>query len=108
MEGNTYSILETERLIRLGEEATGKDRKEAVMILNHKEAIQYIVDHLTEITISSADIRNIHALLADGLLIDPAMAGRLRRLPAGISASSYQPLNDQYRIEEEFGILIAK
>ena len=108
MEGNTYSILETERLIRLGEEATGKDRKEAVMILNHKEAIQYVVDHLTEITISSADIRNIHALLADGLLIDPAMAGRLRRLPAGISASSYQPLNDQYRIEEEFGILIAK
>ena len=108
MEGNTYSILETERLIRLGEEATGKDRKEAVMILNHKEAIQYVVDHLTEITISSADVRNIHALLADGLLIDPAMAGRLRRLPAGIGASSYQPLNDQYRIEEEFGILIAK
>ena len=62
----------------------------------------------TEITISSADVRNIHALLADGLLIDPAMAGRLRRLPAGIGASSYQPLNDQYRIEEEFGILIAK
>ncbi len=78
------------------------------MILNHKEAIQYVVDHLAEITISSVDIRNIHALLAGGLLIDPAMAGRLRRLPAGIGASSYQPLNDQYRIEEEFGILIAK
>lgn len=108
MEGNTYSILETERLIRLGEEATGKDRKEAVMILNHKEAIQYVVDHLGEITISRADICNIHALLANGLLIDPAMAGRLRRMPAGISASSYQPLDDQYQIEEEFGILIQK
>ena len=108
MEGNTYSILDTERLIRLGEEATGKDRKEAVMILNHKEAIQYVADNIHEITISRADICNIHALLADGLLIDPAMAGRLRRMPAGISASSYQPLNDQYQIEEEFGILIAK
>lgn len=108
MEGNTYSILETERLIRLGEEATGRDRKEAVMILNHKEAIQYVVEHLGEITISSADIRNIHALLADGLLVDPGMAGRLRRLPAGIGASSYRPLNDHYQIEEEFGILIAK
>ncbi len=108
MEGNTYSILDTERLIRLGEEATGKDRKEAVMILNHKEAIQYVADNIREIAISHADICNIHALLADGLLIDPAMAGRLRRLPAGIGASSYQPLNDQYLIEEEFGILIAK
>ncbi len=108
MEGNTYSLLETERLIRLGEEATGKDRKEAVMILNHKEAIQYAVDNLAKITISSADIRNIHALLADGLLIDPAMAGRLRRWPAGISASSYRPPDDPYQIEEEFGILIAK
>lgn len=108
MEGNTYSILETERLIRLGEEATGKDRKEAVMIVNHKEAIQYVVDNLGEITISSADIRNIHALLADGLLVDPAMAGRLRRLPTGISTSSYRPLDDQYQVEEEFGILIEK
>lgn len=108
MEGNTYNILETERLIRFGEEATGKDRKEAVMILNHKEAIQYVVDNLDEITISRSDVCNIHALLADGLLIDPAMTGRLRRLPAGISHSSYQPLEDQYEIEKEFEILITK
>ena len=108
MEGNTYSILETERLIRLGVEATGKDRKEAVMILNHKEAIQYVVDNLGELAISRADILNIHALLADGLLIDPAMAGRLRRMPVNISASSYQPLEDQYQIEEEFTVLIEK
>ena len=108
MEGNTYNILETERLIRFGEEATGKDRKEAVMILNHKEAIQYVVDNLSAITISRGDICNIHALLADGLLIDPAMAGRLRRMPAGITFSSYKPLEDRYDIEEEFNILIAK
>lgn len=108
MEGNTYSILETERLIRLGEEATGKDRKEAVMILNHKEAIQYVVDNLRELAISRADLLNIHALLSDGLLIDPAMAGRLRRMPVNISASSYRPLDDQYQIEEEFTVLIGK
>jgi Fic family protein len=108
MEGNTYNILETERLIRLGEEALGKDRKEAVMILNHKEAIQYVVDHLDEITLSAQDLQNIHALLSNGLLIDPAMAGRLRRMPAGISASSYQPLDDPYEIEDEFRILVTK
>lgn len=108
MEGNTYNILETRRLIHFGEEATGKDRKEAVMILNHKEAIQYVVDNLDDVTISRGGVCNIHALLAGGLLIDPAMAGRLRRLPANISHSSYHPLEDQFEIEEEFEILITK
>ncbi|MGH6719145.1 MAG: Fic family protein [Alphaproteobacteria bacterium] len=108
MEGNTYSILETERLIRFGQEASGKDRKEALMILNHKEAIQYVVDNLNGMTISRRDLFNIHALLADGLLADPAMAGRLRRMGVGITHSSYRPLDDQYEIEEEFGILLDK
>jgi Fic family protein len=108
MEGNTYNLLETERLIRFGQEASGKDRKEAVMILNHKEAIQYVVENLAAITISRPDLFNIHALLADGLLADPAMAGRLRRMPVGITHSSFRPLDDQFAIEEEFDILIAK
>jgi Fic family protein len=108
MEGNTYSILETERLIRFGQEVSGKDRKEAVMILNHKEAIQFLVDNLAEITISRRDIFSIHALLADGLLADPAMAGRLRRMGVGIIHSSYKPLDDRHEIEEEFRILIDK
>ena len=108
MEGNTYDILQTERLIRFGEEAAGKDRKEAVMILNHKEAIQFVVDHLAEISINRLDLFGIHALLADGLLVDPAMAGRLRRMPVGISSSSYLPLDDRFAIEEEFGVLVEK
>ena len=108
LEGNTYDILQTERLIRFGEEAVGKDRREAVMILNHKEAIEYVVDHLADITISRMDVLGIHALLADGLLIDPAMAGQLRRMPVGISRSSYRPLDDPFVIEEEFDLLIRK
>ncbi|UCG66098.1 MAG: Fic family protein [Deltaproteobacteria bacterium] len=108
MEGNTYNLLETERLIRFGQEASGKDRKEAVMILNHKEAIQYVVENLAAITISRADLFNIHALLADGLLADPAMTGRLRRMPVGITHSSFRPLGEQFAIEEEFDILIEK
>lgn len=108
MEGNTYDILETERLIRFGQEASGKDRKEAVMILNHKEAIQYVVDNLADLKIRRPDLCNIHALLADGLLADPAMAGRIRRLPVGITHSSYRPPGDQFAIEEEFDILIEK
>jgi Fic family protein len=108
MEGNTYDILETERLIRFGQEAEGKDRKEAVMILNHKEAIQYIVDNLDSINIARQDIFNIHALLADGLLTNPAMAGRLRRMPVGITHSNYTPPGDEFEIEENFNVLIHK
>jgi Fic family protein len=108
MEGNTYSILETEQLIQLGKEASGKDRKEAVMILNHKEAIQYVVDHLADITINKRDVVSIHALLAADLLADPAMAGRLRQSQVNISYSSYKPLDIPAVIEDEFDILIAK
>jgi Fic family protein len=108
MEGNTYDILQTERLIRFGEEAAGKDRKEALMILNHKEAIQYVVDNLGDIGLQRTDLFNLHALLSDGLLSDPAMSGRLRALPVGISHSSYQPLDDPLLIEEEFDIVLTK
>lgn len=108
MEGNTYDILQTERLIRFGEEAAGKDRKEALMILNHKEAIQYVVDNLGEIGLRRPDLFALHALLSDGLLADPAMSGRLRALPVGISHSSYRPLDDAVIIAEEFDILLHK
>ena len=108
MEGNTYDILQTERLIRFGEEAAGKDRKEALMILNHKEAIQYVVDNLNEIEFRRNDLFAIHALLSDGLLNDPGMAGRLRVKAVGISHTSYRPLDDAVTIGEEFDIILHK
>lgn len=108
LEGNTYDILQTERLIRFGEAASGKDRKESLMILNHKDAIEYVVDNLEDISLSRSDLFGIHALLADGLLADPAMAGRLRSMPVGVSHSSYVPLDDAITIEEEFDILLHK
>ena len=108
MEGNTYSLLDTERLIRFGEEAAGKDRKEAIMILNHKEAIQHLVQNLPAIGITRRDLLDIHALLSDGLLVNPAMAGRPRETGVEITHSSYRPLDDKFEIEEEFRILIEK
>lgn len=108
MEGNTYDILQTERLIRFGEEAAGKDQKEALMILNHKESIQYIVYNLDEIGLRRPDLFAIHALLSDGLLADPAMSGRLRAMPVGISHSSYRPLDDAVTIAVAFDILLHK
>jgi Fic family protein len=107
MEGNTYSLLDTERLIRFGQEAAGKDVKETIMILNHKDAIQHVVENLDDVTISRPDFFDIHSLLANGLL--PALSlGRLRQTNVGITRSSYRPLDNPYEIEEEFDILVEK
>lgn len=72
LEGNTYSLLETKRLIELGENAQGKDASETQMILNHKGAIEYIIDSAAETEITSHGICSIHALLSENLLGDPS------------------------------------
>ena len=102
LEGNTYSLLETERLLELGEAAEGKDAREAQMILNHKAAIELLVDQADEIGFNRYTILNLHALLADNLLGDPLAGGRLRRIPVGIGGTVYHPLEVPQLIEECF------
>ena len=70
-EGNTYSLLETERLLELGESAEGKDAKEAQMILNHKAAIELLAEQAPEMGFNRYTILNLHALLSDNLLTRP-------------------------------------
>ena len=102
LEGNTYSLLETERLLELGEAAEGKDALEAQMILNHKAAIELLVDQAEEIGFNRYTILNLHALLADNLLADPQAGGRLRRIPVGVDGTVYHPLGKPQLIEERF------
>jgi len=101
LEGNTYSLLETERLLELGESAEGKGAKEAQMILNHKAAIELLVDQASETGFNRYTILNLHALLSDNLL-DPQACGRLRSVPVGIAKSVYHPLEVPQLIEECF------
>lgn len=108
LEGNTYTLLDTEQLVRYGKELEGKDRKEAVMILNHKEAIRFIIDNLSVVTLSRKDLFDLHSLLADGLLADPGQAGRLRRSTVKITGSAYTPLDIPYQVEEEFDVIVNK
>ena len=108
LEGNTYSLLDTERLIELGEEAEGKDRLEAQMILNHKEAIEILVDGAEDIGFDRHTILNLHAALADNLLPDPAAPGRLRQVRVGIGGSVFHPLEVPQLIEEGFDRILAK
>jgi hypothetical protein len=106
LEGNTYSLLETERLLELGESAEGKGALEAQMILNHKAAIELLVDQADEIGFNRYTILNLHALLADNLLADPQAGGRLRRIPVSIDGTVYHPLGVPQLIEECFQTIL--
>lgn len=102
LEGNTYSLLETERLLSLGEAASGKDALEAQMILNHKRAIEFLVEPAAEIGCNRYTLLNLHALLADNLLADPTAGGRLRSMAVGIGRTVFHPLEGPQRIAECF------
>ncbi|MGP1423858.1 MAG: Fic family protein [Prevotella fusca] len=97
IEGNTYTLLETERLLRESKTAEGKTKEEAVMLLNHKDALSFILDnpdYLQELTVSH--IENIHQLLTKDLSIDKG----LRRHRVGITGTNYHPLDNEFQIRE--------
>ena len=107
LEGNTYSLLDTRRLIEFGEEAQDGNRLEAQMILNHKDAIEVIVSAADEIGFNRHTILNLHGILAQNLLRDESAAGRLRRIAVGIEKSAFLPLEVPQLIEECFNQVLA-
>lgn len=106
LEGNTYTLLDTERLISLGEADDSKSALDAQMILNHKDAIEFIVQSAIEIGFNRYTIQNLHGLLANNLLPDPEAPGRLRTFGVGISKSVYTPLGIPQLIEESFDLML--
>lgn len=108
LEGNTYSLLETERLIAEGHMASGKNALDAQMILNHKQAIEFLIDSAADIAFNRHTIFNLHAMLADNLLEDPAAAGRVRSIAVGISQTTFLPLEGPQRIDECFEQVLSK
>ena len=108
LEGNTYDLLETDSLVRAARTADGKSFREAVMILNHRDAIRYVVENLAEIEIGWPDLRNIHALLADRLIRDPSLLGALRRMPVAIGKAAYGPLEDRHALRDELDAILSK
>ena len=108
LEGNTYSLLETERLLAMGESAVGKDARETQMILNHKAAIELLVDGGADIGFNVYTLCNLHALLSENLLPDPAACGRLRETPVAIGGSVYHPLDGGTVLRAGFDDVLAK
>ena len=113
LEGNTYSHLDTQNLIEQGQAAAGHDRREAQMILNHKAAIEMLVDGMQannaeDIGFNSFTFFNLHALLSNNLLTDPAESGRLRQRIVEVSGTVFYPLGIPQQIDAYFRMILDK
>ncbi len=97
IEGNTYSLLETERLLKEKETAAGKTKEEATMLLNHKETLDFIIENRDYLDcLSVSKIEDIHSMLIKELLVER----NLRKRRVGISGTNYQPLDNEFQILE--------
>ena len=97
IEGNTYSLLETERLLKERETASGKTKEEAIMLLNHKDALDFIIDNPDYLhPLSVSKIEDIHSVLIKELNVER----NLRKRRVGISGTNYRPLDNEYQISE--------
>ncbi|CAN5288974.1 hypothetical protein BH09SUM1_BH09SUM1_23730 [soil metagenome] len=108
LEGNTYSILDTERLLKLGEEAAGQSRENTIMLLNHKEAIKMLVEDADMIGFNRRTIFSLHGLLASGLMKNESGVGQIRRVPVYIGASSYTPTHFPQVLDECLNLILSK
>lgn len=108
LEGNTYSLLETEQLFQSSQNDDGQLTNEAIMILNHKSAIEFLLESSTEARFDHRTILNLHALLTADLLRDMSSEGALRTVPVGIGKSSYLPLAIPAIIETIFDLILEK
>jgi Fic family protein len=106
LEGNTYSLLETENLLKFGTSADGKSLLETQMLLNHKAAIELLVEQAGDIGFNRYTILSLHAELSNNLLPDPAAMGRLRHIEVKIGGSVFYPLAVPQLIEECFDQLL--
>ena len=108
LEGNTYNRLDTQNLIEFGQAAEGKDIQETQMILNHKAAIEMLIEEADQIGFNPFTFRNLHAILSENLLHDEDACGRLRRRAVDISGSVFHPLAMPQVLEDCFRVLLQK
>ncbi len=97
IEGNTYSLLETEKLLKEKKTASGKTKEEAVMLLNHKDALDFVLvepEYFEEISLRR--IEELHALLIKELDVDKG----IRRRRVGVTGTNYRPLDNEFQIRE--------
>lgn len=108
LEGNTYSRLDTRELIEHGKAANGKAALETQMILNHKSAIELLVENIESTEFNRFTIMNLHSALSENLLQNPSDEGRVRQHAVDISRSVYRPLSASQQIDSELDLLLEK
>lgn len=108
LEGNTYSRLDTRALIERGEVSQGKSAAETQMILNHKTAIELLVDNVDTAALNRYTILNLHSSLSENLLPNPADEGRIRQHAVDIGKSVYRPPSIPAQVSELLDSLLAK
>ncbi len=100
IEGNTYSLLETERLLKEKETAAGKTKEEAIMLLNHKDTLDFILENPDYLyPLNNTKIEDIHSILIKELAVER----NLRKRRVGISGTNYRPLDNEFQISEALG-----
>jgi len=108
LEGNTYSRLDTRELIEQGKSAQGKAAIDTQMILNHKSAIELLVENIDTAEFNRYTLMNLHSALSENLLPNPADEGRIRQHAVDIGKSIYRPLSVSVQIEDALGVLLNK
>lgn len=108
LEGNKYSRIDTEDLIQGGHEPDEASDVDRQMILNHKAAIEFLVENAQEIDFDRHTILTLHALLSENLIGNPEDEGRVRTRPVGIGTSVYTPIAIPQVIDEQFHMILAK
>lgn len=104
IEGNTYTLLDTEKLILENKKAEGKTEKEARMILNHKDAFDFIYKNPGNFKqITKKNLDELHTILIEGLGIDAGF----RKSMVGITGSIYRPLDNIHQINDAVEILVS-
>jgi len=108
LEGNTYSRLDTRELIERGKVPRGKGAIETQMILNHKTAIELLVENADTVGFNRYTLLNLHSALSENLLPNPADEGRLRQHAVEIGKSVYRPLSTPQQIDDALGVVLDK
>ena len=107
LEGNTYTYLDTEVLIKYKESATDKTDEETQMILNHKEALEFLIENKSNAQLQKDTFFYVHKLLGKGLL-EKHMLGIIRQHIVTIGGTTYSPLDNMHQLNEQFELFIRK
>jgi fido (protein-threonine AMPylation protein) len=108
LEGSTFSLLETDFLLQQGDSGDPVRTMESRMILNHKRAIEFLLEAQKEMGFNRYTFLNLHSTLTEHLMKDHKTEGALRTIPVGIGGSVYHPTNNPALIEECFDLILQK